>query len=147
MLRAIPLLIVPLLAYVIAATVVTDALTMKALLNREFISIEAFGGSFSLVVSDVFIAAVVALVIAEIGKSTRTSPGALVENAVALITFAAAMVLLFAYESFTTIAFMTLTCALLIDALMGFAAMIAAARRHRKQLKRARTASDPDAKN
>jgi hypothetical protein len=120
---AVPLLIIPLLAYVTFAGAGAD---FDA--SRFSIPLPS-GGTWQLGLGPILLAIALGLLFFEILKATRGGGASITENALSMIVFAACLILFLIWDRAATSTFFLLTLMAMIDVIAAFAVTINAARR------------------
>ena len=102
---------------------------MQSILDQGF-QIKMFSGDvWKITVSDLFVAAALALLFVEIVKAARSSQREILNHAFSMITFCIALVEFIVLKGFSTSAFFMITAMCLFDVVAGYTISIVAARR------------------
>jgi hypothetical protein len=120
---AVPLLIIPLLAYVTFAGAGADFGA-----SRFPIALPS-GGTWQLTLGDILLAVGLCLLFFEILKATRTGGASVVDHAFSMMVFVACLILFLIWDRAATSTFFLLMLMAIIDVIAGFAVTINAARR------------------
>lgn len=118
-----PLLVIPLLAYVAFAGVGADFSA-----SRFPITLPS-AGVWQLTLGDILLAAGLFLLFFEILKATRTGGNSVVDHALSMIVFVVCLILFLIWDRAATSTFFLLMLMAMIDVIAGFSVTINAARR------------------
>jgi hypothetical protein len=120
---SVPLLVIPLLAYLGFAGGGAD-------FAASFLTITLpSGGVWQLTLGDLLVAVGLFLLFFEILKATRTGGNSVVDHALSMIVFVVCLILFLVWDRTATSAFFLLTLMALIDVIAGFSVTLNAARR------------------
>jgi len=120
-----PLLVIPLLAYVAFAGAGADFSA-----SRFPITLPS-AGVWQLTLGDILLAAGLFLLFFEILKATRTGGNSVVDHALSMIVFVVCLILFLIWDRAATSTFFLLMLMAMIDVIAGFSVTINAARRDR----------------
>jgi hypothetical protein len=120
---AMPLLVIPLLAYVAFAGVGADFSA-----SRFPITLPS-AGVWQLTLGDILLAVGLFLLFFEILKATRTGGNSVVDHALSMIVFVVCLILFLIWDRAATSTFFLLMVMALMDVIAGFSVTITAARR------------------
>jgi hypothetical protein len=134
MLAAVPLLLLPVLAYNIAALLVSDAafhtLDAAERLGAPLFTVPmASGASWPVSVSDLLVFAALAVLFVELLKSTSSRKAAVVNHSLSMLLFVVCLVEFLLFEAFATSTFFLIGSMVLLDVLAGFTVSLMGARR------------------
>lgn len=128
-LRAVPLLLFPVLLYA-AVAMTMDHEGVRASLNNVFFNMYLPSGALFAVTNGYGIVMLAAgLLFLEVIKSTSASRWAIVENSLAFVLFTICFILFLLHSSFGTIEFALIMTMTIIDFMAGFIVMTISARR------------------
>lgn len=122
---AVPLLVIPLLAYIGFAGAGADFDAARFLIPLPS------GGVWQLGLGPILLAIALGFLFFEILKATRGGGASIVENALSMIVFAACLILFLIWDRAATSTFFLLTLMSMVDVIAAFAVTINAARRDR----------------
>jgi hypothetical protein len=125
LIAALPLLIIPLLAYVVFAALGADFGA-----GRFDVPLPS-GGSWQITLGDVLLAIGLALLFFEILKAAWTGGATIVDHAMSVMVFVACLILFLIWDRAATSTFFLLMLMAMIDVIAGFSVTIKAARRDR----------------
>jgi hypothetical protein len=120
---SLPLLIIPLLAYVGFAAAGADFAA-----SRFDIALPS-GGVWPLTLGDILLAVALGLLFFEILKATRTGGASVVDHAFSMMVFVVCLILFLIWDRAATSTFFLLMLMAMIDVIAGFSVTINAARR------------------
>ena len=120
---SLPLLVVPLLAYVVFAVAGADFSA-----SRFPITLPS-AGVWQLTLGDILLAAGLFLLFVEVLKATRTGGNSVVDHAFSMIVFVVCLILFLIWDRAATSTFFLLMLMAMIDVIAGFSVTINAARR------------------
>ena len=120
---SLPLLVIPLLAYVAFAGAGVDFST-----SRFPITLPS-AGVWQLTLGDILLAVGLFLLFFEILKATRTGGNSIVDHAFSMIVFVVCLILFLIWDRAATSTFFLLMLMAMIDVIAGFSVTINAARR------------------
>ena len=120
---SLPLLVIPLLAYVAFAAAGADFIA-----PRFSITLPSMG-IWQLALGDVLVAAGLFLLFVEILQATRAGGNSIVDHALAMIVFVLSLILFLIWDRAATSTFFLLTAMALIDVIAGLSVTLSAARR------------------
>lgn len=133
MLAAIPLLILPVLAYNLLALAMPGALQTPdaavQLASYAFSIPVASGGRWIVTTGDLLLAGSLIILFVELLKSTTSRRNAIINHALSMILFVACLVEFLLLRGFATSVFFLITMMVLLDVLAGFIVSIVSARR------------------
>jgi len=118
-----PLLVIPLLAYVAFAGVGADSSASR------FPTTLPSAGVWQLTLGDILLAVGLFLLFFEILKATRTGGNSIVDHAFSMIVFVVCLILFLIWDRAATSTFFLLMLMAMIDVIAGFSVTINAARR------------------
>jgi hypothetical protein len=118
-----PLLVIPLLAYVAFAGAGADFAASRFDVNLPS------GGVWHIALGDILLAVALGLLFFEILKATRTGGNSVVDHAFSMIVFVVCLILFLIWDRAATSTFFLLMMMALIDVIAGFSVTINAARR------------------
>jgi hypothetical protein len=118
-----PLLVIPLLAYVAFAGAGADFSASRFDVNLPS------GGIWHIALGDILLAVALGLLFFEVLKATRTGGNSVVDHAFSMIVFVVCLILLLIWDRAATSTFLLLTLMAMIDVIAGFSVTINAARR------------------
>jgi hypothetical protein len=120
---AVPLLVIPLLAYIAFAGAGAD-------FDAPRFSIPLpSGGTWQLGLGPILLAIALCLLFFEILKATRGGGASIIENALSMMVFAACLILFLIWDRAATSTFFLLTLMSMVDVIAAFAVTVNAARR------------------
>jgi hypothetical protein len=120
---AVPLLVIPLLAYVAFAGAGADFDAPR------FSILLPSGGAWQLGLGPILLAIALGLLFFEILKATRGGGASVIENALSMMVFAACLILFLIWDRAATSTFFLLTLMSMVDVIAAFAVTVNAARR------------------
>jgi hypothetical protein len=120
---ALPLLVIPLLAYVAFAGAGADFDASRFDVNLPS------GGIWQISLGDILIVVGLALLFFEILKATRTGGSSVVDHALSMIVFVACLILFLIWDRAGTSTFFLLMLMAMTDVIAGFSVTLNAARR------------------
>jgi len=131
---AVPLLLLPVLLYNLAALVVMEggfgALDAVEKLREAVFSIQMASGALWVVtLGDVLVITALVVLFVELLKSTSSRSTAVVNHGLSMLLFIACLTEFLLLEAFATSSFFLITLMVLLDVLAGFIVSIVAARR------------------
>jgi len=120
---AVPLLVIPVLAYVTFAGASADFGT-----SRFTVTLPSLG-LWQIALGDILLAVGLGLLFFEIVKATRTGGASVVDHAFSMMVFVACLILFLIWDRAATSTFFLLMLMSMIDVIAGFSVTISAARR------------------
>jgi len=120
---SLPLLVIPLLAYVGFAGAGADFATSRFDVNLPS------GGVWHIALGDILLVVGLGLLFFEILKATRTGGASIIDHALSMIVFVACLILFLIWDRAATSTFFLLMLMGMIDLIAGFSVTINAARR------------------
>jgi hypothetical protein len=120
---AVPLLVIPLLAYVAFAGAGADFD-----IPRFSIPLPS-GGVWQLGLGPILLAVAIGLLFVELLKAARSGGASITENALSMMAFAAFLILFLVWDKAATSTFFLLTLKSMVDVVAAFAVTVNAARR------------------
>jgi hypothetical protein len=120
---AVPLLVIPLLAYVAFAGAGADFDAPR------FSILLPSGGAWQLGLGPILLAIALGLLFFEILKATRGGGASVIENALSMMVFAACLILFLIWDRAATSTFFLLMLMSMVDVIAAFAVTVNAARR------------------
>jgi hypothetical protein len=120
---AVPLLVIPVLAYVTFAGAGADFDT-----SRFTVTLPSLG-LWQIALGDILLAVGLGLLFFEIVKATRTGGASVVDHAFSMMVFVACLILFLIWDRAATSTFFLLMLMAMIDVIAGFSVTINAARR------------------
>jgi hypothetical protein len=120
---AVPLLVIPVLAYVTFAGAGADFDT-----SRFTVTLPSLG-LWQITLGDILLAVGLGLLFFEIVKATRTGGASVVDHAFSMMVFVACLILFLIWDRAATSTFFLLMLMSMIDVIAGFSVTINAARR------------------
>jgi hypothetical protein len=120
---AVPLLVIPLLAYIAFAGAGADFDAPR------FSILLPSGGAWQLGLGPILLAIALGLLFFEILKATRGGGASVIENALSMMVFAACLILFLIWDRAATSTFFLLTLMSMVDVIAAFAVTVNAARR------------------
>ena len=120
---AVPLLVIPLLAYVAFAGAGADFD-----IPRFSIPLPS-GGVWQLGLGPILLAVAIGLLFVELLKAARSGGASITENALSIMAFAAFLILFLVWDKAATSTFFVLTLMSMVDVVAAFAVTVNAARR------------------
>lgn len=124
MLYAVPLLVLPVIAYNLIAFV-----SGLAWGDEVFGVAMVSGVRWSMTVADLFLAVTLVMLFVEILKATRTGPGSILDHALSTLLFIVCLVEFLLVPAAASSVFFLMTVVTLIDVVAGYSVTITAARR------------------
>jgi hypothetical protein len=124
LITALPLLIIPLLAYVVFA-----AAGAEFAASRFDVPLPS-GGTWQITLGDILLAIGLALLVFEILKATWTGGATVVDHALSMMVFVACLILFLIWDRAATSTFFLLMLMAMIDVIAGFSVTIKATRRN-----------------
>jgi hypothetical protein len=122
-LSSVPLLVIPLLAYVAFAGAGADFAAARFPITMPS------GGVWELTLGDLLLTAGLFLLFFEILKATRTGGNSVVDHALSMMVFVVCLILFLIWDRAATSTFFLLMLMAMIDVIAGFSVTINAARR------------------
>ena len=134
MLAAIPLLILPVLAYNALALVISDGgfrtLDAAARLGEPLFEVAmASGARWTVSTGDMFIFTSLVVLFVELLRSTSSRGTAVVNHSLSVLLFIGCLVEFLLFEAFATSTFFLIGCMVLLDVLAGFTVSLMGARK------------------
>jgi hypothetical protein len=123
LIAALPLLVIPLLAYVVFAVAGANFAA-----SRFDVPLPS-GGTWQIALGDVLVAVGLALLFFEILKATWTGGATIIDHAMSTMVFVACLILLLIWDRAASSTFFLLMLMAMIDVVAGFSVTIKAARR------------------
>jgi hypothetical protein len=123
LIAALPLLIIPLLAYVVFAAFGADFAV-----SRFDVPLPS-GGVWQMTLGDILLTIGLGLLFFEILKATWTGGATVIDHAFSMMVFVACLILFLVWDRAATSTFFLLMLMALIDVIAGFSVTISAARR------------------
>ena len=120
---AVPLLVIPVLAYVTFAGAGADFGTSRLTVTLPSL------GLWQIALGDILLAVGLGLLFFEIVKATRTGGASVVDHAFSMMVFVACLILFLIWDRAATSTFFLLMLMSMIDVIAGFSVTISAARR------------------
>jgi hypothetical protein len=120
---AVPLLVIPLLAYIAFAGAGADFDAPRFAIPLPS------GGVWQLGLGPILLAVALGLLFFEILKATRRGGASVIENALSMMVFAACLILFLIWDRAATSTFFLLTLMSMVDVIAAFAVTVNAARR------------------
>ena len=120
---SLPLLVIPLLAYVGFAGAGADFATSRFDVNLPS------GGVWHIALGDILLVVGLGLLFFEILKATRTGGASIIDHALSMIVFVACLILFLIWDRAATSTFFLLMLMAMTDVIAGFSVTINAARR------------------
>jgi hypothetical protein len=120
---ALPLLVIPLLAYVVFAAAGADFAA-----SRFDVTLPS-GGTWQIALGDILVAVGLGLLFFEIIKATWTGGATIIDHAMSMMVFVACLILFLVWDRAATSTFFLLMLMAMIDVIAGFSVTIKAARR------------------
>lgn len=121
---AVPLLVIPLLAYVVLAGAGAE-------FNAPWFNLSLpSGGNWHIAPGDILLTVGLGLLFFEILKATRTGGATIIDHAFSMMVFVACLILFLIWDRATTSTFFLLMLMAMTDVIAGFSVTINAARRN-----------------
>ena len=127
-LSSLPLLVIPLLAYVAFAAAGADFSAARFPITLPS------AGVWQLTLGDILLAAGLSLLFVEVLKATHTGGNSVVDHAFSMIVFVVCLILFLIWDRAATSTFFLLMLMAMIDVIAGFSVTISAARRELRAL-------------
>lgn len=130
---ALPLLVLPVAAYNVAATMMPGGL--RSTLAQEHMAQALFGmptasgGVWTVQLGDLLVFAALVILFIELLKSTTSRQVAIINHSLSMLLFIACLVEFLLFPAFATSTFFLVTVMVLLDVLAGFIVTIVASRR------------------
>ena len=131
MFNVFPLMIIPVIVYVVVAFVLggPDQASMALALNQTVFQIEMVSGPWALPVGDLLIILGMLFLFVELIKSAGSGTATIINHGLSMAVFVISMALFLLVGKFGTSAFFLITLMTLMDTVAGFVVTIIAARR------------------
>lgn len=134
MFAALPLLVLPVLAYNLLALVISDAgvrtLDAQARLAEPLFAVPmASGASWAVSAADLLLFASLVVLFVELLRSTSSRKAAVVNHSLSLLLFGVCLIEFLLLESFATSTFVLIMAMVLLDVLAGFTVSLMGARK------------------
>ena len=134
MLAAVPLLLLPVLAYNVVAVLMSDAgfrtLDAGAKLSAPLFTVTMPSGApWSVGTGDLLLLVSLVVLFVELLRSTGTGRAAIVNHSLSMLLFGGCLVEFLLFEAFATSTFVLIGAIVLVDVLAGFTVSLVGARR------------------